>query len=300
MTLDTLSAFVAITEAGSIAKAARRTGIPTSTLSRQLTQLEGRLGLRLFQRSTRAMQLTPDGEQLYRQAAAPLRQLDEALLQAAAPAREPEGLLRVTAPNSFGRLVLAPLIAEFMMRYPRVEVEVLLLDRRVNLIEEGYDLAFRMGELADSSLVARTVGVAEQLLCASPAYLARAGLPEAPDDLARHRLLRFAREQQSLTLTHEGGGQCTLPLHCQLVCSPPDALLPSLLAGVGIALIPGFLVYDELRQGRLVRVLPHWHLPRGSIHLLYPSARGVPRQVAAFMELAATTLALDERFHSLR
>lgn len=296
MTLDALSTFVAIAEAGSMAKAAKRCGIPTSTLSRQLAQLEARLGLRLIQRSTRAMRLTPDGEQLYAQAAPSVHQLDEALAQAAAPAREPEGLLRLTAPTSFGRLVLTPLIAEYMARYPKVEVEALLVDRRVNLIEEGYDLAFRMGDLPDSALVARTVAIAERLFCASPAYLQRTGTPQTPDDLPRHRLLGFAREPQQLTLSHEDGSRHALSLRWHLLCSPPDGLLPSLLSGQGIALIPGFLVYEALHQGQLVRVLPHWHLPRGEIHLVYPSARGVSRKVASFIEMAVPCLAQDERF----
>lgn len=296
MRLDLLSTFAEIAEAGSLAKAAARSGIPTSTLSRNLARLESELGLRLVQRSTRALTLSEDGQRLYRRTVAQLRSLQEELELAAHAGAEPHGLLRLTAPSSFGRVVLAPLLAEFMSRYPRIEVEALLLDHRVNLIEEGIDLAFRMGELPDSTLVARSVGVVDRVLCASPAYLDAHGRPQSPEELRRHPFLALMQELQTFALRSASGQSVTVNMQARLVCAPPDALLPSLLAGLGIAWLPGFHVHELLRGGMLERVLPDWHLPGVDIHLVYPSARGVPRKVFAFMEFIGQTLARDPRF----
>lgn len=296
MRLDLLASFIDIAEAGSLAKAAVKTGAPTSTLSRNLARLEEELGLRLVQRSTRALTLSEDGRQLYQRTAAPVRLLQEELDLAAHAMAELRGLLRLTAPSSFGRVVLAPLIAEFMARHPQVEVEALLVDHRINVIEEGIDLAFRMGELADSSLIARTLGVVDRVLCASPGYLDVRGRPQAPEDLRQHRFLALTRELQSLSLESSSGQRQSVSLHASLVCAPPDAMLPSLLAGIGIAWIPGFHVHELLREGNLERVLPDWHLPPAEIHMVYPSARGVPRKLSAFMDLVSRALAQDPRF----
>jgi DNA-binding transcriptional LysR family regulator len=295
--LDLLSSFIDIAEAGSLAKASSRTGVPTSTLSRNLARLEAELGLRLVQRSTRALTLSEDGRQLYQRTAAQVQLLKEELQLAAHATAEPRGLLRLTAPSSFGRVVLAPLIAEFMARYPSIEVEALLVDRRVNLIEEGVDLAFRMGALADSALIARTVGTVERVLCASPGYLDAHGRPQQPSDLRQHRFLALTRELQTFDLESATGPKQHVSLHASLVCAPADALLPSLLAGVGIAWVPGFHVYQPLQAGLLERVLPDWHLPPSTIHMVYPSARSTPRKLSAFMDFVAQALAQDPHFN---
>lgn len=296
MQLDLLSSFIAIAEAGSLAKASEKNGIPTSTLSRNLARLEAELGLRLVQRSTRALTLSEDGRQLYQRTATQVHILKEELQLAVHAKLEPRGLLRLTAPTSFGRVIVAPLIADFMLQYPEIEVEALLVDHRVNLIEEGVDLAFRMGALADSSLIARAVGTVERVLCASPAYLKRHGHPQQPDDLRQHRFLSLTRDMQALDLVSNRGQKQHLSLHACLVCAPADALLPSLVGGVGIAWVPGFHVYDLLASGILERVLPDWHLPPSSIHMVYPSARGTPRKLSAFMDFAGRALARDSRF----
>lgn len=296
MRLDLLSSFIAIADAGSLAKASDQSGIPTSTLSRNLARLEAELGLRLVQRSTRALTLSEDGHQLYLRTASQVQVLKEELELAAHARQEPRGLLRLTAPSSFGRVVLAPLIADFMLRYPEVEVEALLFDHRVNLIEEGVDLAFRMGALPDSSLIARAVGTVERVLCASPAYLQAHGHPQEPSDLRQHRFLGLRRDLLALHLESASGQKQHLSLHASLVCAPADALLPSLLAGVGLGWLPGFHVYESLQAGQLERVLPNWRLPLATIHMVYPSARGTPRKLSAFMDFAGQALAQDTRF----
>lgn len=296
MQLDLLAAFIDIADAGSLAKAAIQTGTPTSTLSRNLARLEEELGLRLVQRSTRALTLSEDGRQLYQRTAAQVRMLQEELELAAHPSAAPRGLLRLTAPSSFGRVVLAPLIAQFMVLHPQIEVEALLIDQRINLIEEGVDLAFRMGELADSGLIARTLGVIERVLCASPAYLDAHGRPQTPAELRPHRFMALTRELQSLEMVGASGQRQSVSFHASLICAPPDALLPSLLAGVGIAWLPGFHVQELLEEGKLERVLPDWSLPGADIHLVYSSARGMPRKLSAFIDFMNQTLALDSRF----
>lgn len=294
--LDLLASFVEIAEAGSLARASARTGIPSSTLSRNLARLEAELGLRLVQRSTRALTLSEDGRQLYQRSVGQLRSLQGELELAAHVTAEPRGLLRLTAPSSFGRVVLAPLIAEFMRRHPQIETEALLVDNRLNMIEEGIDLAFRMGKLEDSSLIARRIGVIDRVLCASPAYLDARGRPEAPEELRQHGYLAMLRDLQSLNLQSASGQAVSVNLHPRLVCAPPDALLPSLLAGLGIAWVPGFHVHDLLKSGALERVLPDWRLPQAEIHMVYASARGIPRKLSAFMEFMGQTLGRDPRF----
>jgi DNA-binding transcriptional LysR family regulator len=294
--LDLLASFIDIAEAGSIARASAKTGAPSSTLSRNLARLERELGLRLVQRSTRAMTLTEDGRRLYQRTVSQVSLLREEMAQATSASLAPRGLLRLTAPGSFGRVVLAPLIAEFMLAYPEVEVEAMLVDHRINLIEEGVDLAFRMGELADSSLIARRIGSIERVLCASPAYLDARGRPEHPQDLRRHKFLALTRDLQTLGLISSSGEHQSVSLQASLVCAPPDAMLPSLLAGVGMAWLPGFHLYELLSQGLLERVLPDWRLPVAQINMVYPSARGVPRKLSAFMDLVSRALTADPRF----
>lgn len=296
MHLDLLSGFIDIAEAGSLAKASKRTGVPTSTLSRNLARLEAELGLRLVQRSTRALTLSEDGRQLYQRTASQVQLLKEEMDQAARATAAPRGLLRLTAPSSFGRVVLAPLIADFMARYPEIEIEALLVDRRISLIDEGVDLAFRMGELADSSLIARAVGTIERVLCASPNYLDVHGRPAQPADLRQHRFLALTRDLQSFEMESAGGLKQRLSLHASLICAPADALLPPLLAGVGIGWVPGFHVYEALQAGQLERVLPAWRLPPMTIHMVYPSARSPPRKLSAFIDFAGQALAQDPRF----
>ena len=296
MRLDLLSSFIDIADAGSLAKASQRTGVPSSTLSRNLARLEAELGLRLVQRSTRALTLSEDGRQLYQRTASQVQLLHEEMDQAGQATAELRGLLRLTAPVSFGRVVLAPLIADFMVRYPAIEVEALLVDRRINLIDEGVDLAFRMGELADSSLIARAVGTVERVLCASPAYLDAHGRPDQPDDLRRHRFLALSRELQSFDLESADRQKQRVSLHASLVIAPADALLPPLLTGVGIGWIPGFHAHEYLQTEQLERVLPGWRLPPATIHLLYPSARSVPRKLSAFIDFVSGALSNDRRF----
>lgn len=289
--LDLLASFIDIAEAGSLAKAAERSGVPTSTLSRNLARLEAGLGLRLVQRSTRALRLNDEGRRLYLRTSTLVRQLRDELESTVDASVAPRGLLRLTAPSSFGRVVLAPVIADFMRQYPQVEIEALLQDARVNLIEEGVDLAFRMGALEDSSLIARRVGVIERVLCASPGYLNEHGRPQRPEDLAGHRFLALTRDLQTLELVSAQGEKQSIRLHASLVCAPPDALLPSLRAGVGVAWLPGFHVYALLEQGVLERVLPAWRLPGADLHMVYTSARGMSRALSAFMDFSSRALA---------
>lgn len=294
--LDLLVSFVEIAEAGSLAKAAARSGIPTSTLSRNLARLEAELGRRLVQRSTRALSLSEDGQSLYQRSAGLLRHLREELEAAAHADREPRGLLRLTAPSGFGRVVLAPLIAEFMQRHPLVEVEVLLADQRLNLIEDGIDLAFRMGRLEDSSLMARRIGTIERVLCASPAYLDARGRPQTPQDLRGHAYLALQRDQQTIAMQSVQGREVAVTLRPRLVCAPADALLPSLLAGLGVAWVPGFHVHELIQAGTLERLLPAWRLPEAAISLVYASARGMPGRLSAFIAFVEQRMGQDPRF----
>lgn len=200
---------------------------------------------------------------------------------------QPRAPVLVTSSAAFGRIVLAPLVSHFMERHPKVRVDMLLVDRLVDLVDEGIDVAFRMGDLTSSSLVGRRVGQMKRVLCASPLFLAKHGPITEPQELSGADGLAPTRELLRLTLTHPTLGEQRVELSPRLVASPLDALLPALLDGLGVAWMPEFSAYNVVQDGRLVEILPEWTLPAGGMTMLYPSHRGVAPAVSAFMEFAA-------------
>lgn len=284
---EELAAFVRVVEAGTYARASKRTQVPVSTLSRSVAKLEEELGIRLLQRNPRSMSLTPQGQALFDATCAHVQALSEGLAIAKDASREPVGLVRVTSSAAFGRIVLAPLVSHFLERYPKVRVDMLFVDRLVDLVDEGVDVAFRMGDLADSGLVGKRIGKMRRVLCASPLFLAKNGPIDHPNDLNGADGLAPSRPLLRLTLTHADDGEQRIELSPRLIASPLDALLPALLDGVGVAWMPEFSVYDLVRDGRLVEILPTWSLPAGAMTMLYPSHRGVSPAVSAFMAFAS-------------
>ena len=282
--LDELATFVRVVDAGSIAAAARLLGVPKSTVSRRISRLEDRLGVRLLQRTTRSMHTTAEGEGLYRRASGPLADLASATSAVADAGDTPRGLLRVTAPVDFDRL-FGPIVVEFMARYPEVSVQIDLSARRVDLVAEGFDLAIRAGTLEDSSLIARKLATVDLQLFASPAYLEKHGAPKRVRDLAGHECLLFRPSGTKQQWSFEGGKQPEVVEVTGRLGSSEYAFLRSVcLAGAGIARMPSHLGSDAVRAGTLVRVLPKRHLGRGTLSLLYPSARHLPAKARAFRD----------------
>ncbi|MGE0239981.1 MAG: LysR family transcriptional regulator [Parvibaculaceae bacterium] len=285
---DAMTAFIAVCETESLTAAGRRLGLSPSVMSRQIAALESRLGTRLFHRTTRQIRLTDAGARYLERARRILADLDEAERAAQSDRTEPGGRLSVTAPLIFGRLHVAPLLAQFVARHPKVTVELSLSDRFVNLVEEGHDLAIRIGHLPDSQLVARRFGETRRALVASPSYLARAGVPQHPHDLARHDVIAFLPGTPPFDWHFSvKGGDLKVSLAPCFVTNSGDTAIALAGDGAGIARVLYYQVREAIAEGRLVEVLAAFAPDPMPIHAVYPSARLLSGKVRAFVELIA-------------
>lgn len=284
-----IEALVAVVETGSFSRAAQRLGIAKSVVSRRVSQLESGLGVQLLRRTTRTQSLTDAGRAFYERAARILADLDEAeaaLVDSSAALR---GLIRLAAPLSFGIAHLAPALNRFLEQHRDVEIDLDLNDREVNLVEEGFDMAVRIGELRDSTLVARRLGTARFATCASPAYIAAYGEPSNPDELGRHTGLHYSNVPLSAAWTyHDRRGQPVTAIPgIRLRANNGDALKAAALAGHGLVNAPTFIVGDAIASGELVEVLGDYRRPPVGIHAVYPPGRLQPRRVQVFTEFLA-------------
>jgi DNA-binding transcriptional LysR family regulator len=276
--------FVRVVDAGSFRGAARALGIPKSTVSRKLAELERRLGARLLQRTTRQIGLTDVGRGYYEQASAAIGALLDAERGVAEQLGEPRGALRITSSVNVGTLLLPPILFEFLARYPQVRVSLDLSERIVDLVQEGFDLALRAGPLADSSLIARRLGASPMHVYGSPAYLRLRGRPKEPRDLVDHECLLFAAWQGTWSFT--AGRKAIAVKVAGRLCSNNMALLcNAAIAGVGLARLPSLIAEPGVREKKLVRLLEEFTPLGAPLHVLYPSARFVSPSVRAFVEL---------------
>ena len=287
--LAPIAAFVRVVERGSFTAAARDLSRSTSSVSRQVSALEERLGARLLHRSTRAVSPTEAGEAFYSRCVRLLADLDEAEEAVAHLQAAPRGTLRLSVPMSFGVRYLAPLITSFLCRYPEVRVEANFSDRRVDLVDEGFDLAVRIGALDDSSLVARRLAPYARLVVASPALVERLGVPAHPSDLSAMPGLLFAYQQTGAIWGFQGpDGEASVRLSGRLSANSGEALLEAALAGLGVALLPDFLVAADLAAGRLVRLLHGWVEQGHAIWAVYPHNRHLAPKVRLFVDHLVT------------
>ncbi|MBW6390743.1 LysR family transcriptional regulator [Billgrantia antri] len=283
--LTGLPIFIALVEAGSFTAAAERLGCTKTRVSLQIRQLEERLGATLFQRTTRRVQPTQAGETLYRECRPLLTGLQEALAMAEGDGRQLRGELRLTGPEDYAARVLGPAVVEFGQQHPALRIELRSGDRISDMLEEGIDLAFRLGWLKDSTLRARRLGEFRQYLVASPAYLARHGTPEHPEALAEHAWVAFTPLAAPLTWTFQRGEEsCRVQMRARLAANSTAALNALLTAGGGLSVMADVTAEAEMRAGRLVQVLQEWTLPTGGVYAVYPPGRHLPARVRAFME----------------
>jgi LysR family transcriptional regulator, regulator for bpeEF and oprC len=282
--LPTLIAFAATARHGSFAAAARDQGQAPSTLAKAVARLEAQLGLKLFHRTTRQVRLTADGEQLYQRCQRVLTELEELQTIASGTRAAPSGELRLAMPVFYGKRFVLPRLAELLRKHPGLTLDARLSDQYVDIVREGMDLAVRIGELDDSSLVARRVDWQSLTLCASPAYLKRAGTPRRVEDLSAHAAILFrlpSTGRDRPWLLRQRGQSVTLQPQPALRINETEAVLEALLLGLGLAQLPDNVVADDIAAGRLVELLPGCCPPRIPVHLVMPPGRLVPPRVRA-------------------
>lgn len=288
--LNQVRAFAAVYETGRFSTAGERLGVPRSTVSRAVAALEEATGLLLFQRTTRMVRPTAAGTALFERTASSLRTLESGLVDLPESDNVPSGVLRVTATPDLAIAILAEVATRFTERHPQTSVDFLLTPRVVDLAREGFDLALRVApkRLESSSLVVRRVGSLSIQLYASPQYLARRGQPSSPADLARHEWVGL-RGVQSLPLS---SAKRTMEVDAVPRIFSDDMTMGRELVrmGAGICWLPSFLADPDVAEGRLVRVLPRWTAPTGSVYLVHPTRRHVPARVTAFRDLLLETL----------
>jgi DNA-binding transcriptional LysR family regulator len=257
--------------------------MPKSTVSRKVSELEARLGARLLQRTTRQLALTDVGNTFFRHAARVVAEMEEGERAVTELQATPRGLLRVTTPLNFG--YLGPIVASFLEREPAVRLEMVCTDRVVHLVEEGFDVAIRAGRLQDSSLIARSLGVMQSYLVATPSFLKKHGTPKAPDDLRSIDCIVFGAGTDRATWKLQSKSKATsVTVRPRIVVNDFDILHDAARGGLGIASIPVFRVLDELRDKRLRRVLPDWCSPDMPVHAVYPSTRHLSPALKAFLD----------------
>lgn len=283
---EALRTFVTVVESGQISAAAERLGCAKSVVSRRISELEARLGAQLLRRTTRSLSPTGAGRDFHKRVVRLLTELEEAEQSLSSGQASLSGRLRLAAPLSFGLLHMVPALNAFLAEHPDLVLDLDLNDRRTDLIDEGVDLALRIGRLDDSSLVARRVAPIRMLLCASPGYLARQGTPETPRDLAAHRGLIYGNvENPNLwRFTDTEGSRHSVRVPIRLQANNGDVLLEAAAAGLGICMTPTFLAYRAVIEGRLLPLLPGFLMEEDAAYLLYPTRRFLPRRVKALIE----------------
>jgi DNA-binding transcriptional LysR family regulator len=291
--LDDMRLFAAVAAANSFTGAARELEMPKQTVSRRIGELEHELGVQLVLRTTRRMQLTPAGERYAARCAEMVRIADDANRALGDESELPRGTLRITADPLLGEAFLPPIVHELAMRWPDVRLEILLTQRRVDLIEEGFDIAFRIGHVDDDSLEGRALGPARIRFCASPAYLRRRGRPKAPRALADHDciVVRADLGATSWPFRGERGGVQAVPIEGRYRCNSHVLAYEAALAGLGIAVFPQFACASDIRRRRLAPVLDDWRIDVGQVWLVHPAQRFANVTVQRFVELATERLA---------
>lgn len=283
--------FARVAESGSFSRAAERTGLPKSTLSRRISTLEGRLGERLLQRTTRKLALTEFGLSLLDHARHVAEEVEAASALAQHRQAQPSGRLRISMPSDFATIALGDMLAAFMTRYPAITLELDLSPRRVDLIGENFDLAIRMGELADdANLAARRIAVFTTGLYAAPAYIARRGLPETPESLMQYDALCLSGKggQAAPWILSRGKIRWEGTPAARTSANSPELLGLLARKGAGIAAISDFFAAPYVRLGELVRLLPEWSLPAANGWAVFPGRRLMPSKTRAFLDMLET------------
>ena len=292
--LNDLRFFAAVVEHRGFSAAGRALGTPKSRLSKRVSQLEERLGVRLLQRTTRSFAVTEIGERFYAHCRAALEEAQAAQDVVDELRAEPRGIVRVSCPVALAQTIVAHVLPDFLIQYPKVQVRLLASNRRVDVINEGFDLAIRVRDKldTDASLVLRTFGQSRMLLVASPAFLAARGRPQNPEELEHLPLLSMLEHEgaQILELTDAQGHKTNVEMQARVACGEFAVLLEAAKRDLGIAMLPEFVCAPSITRGELEVALPAWSMPQGTMHFVYPSRRGQLPGVRSFVEFLAERL----------
>ena len=293
-----LAIFAKVVETRSFASAARDLSLSKATVSKAVSRLEAKLGTRLFNRTSRRLALTDAGRLLSGRAAHILSEAEAAENDTLSQSVTPRGLVRLAVPMSFGVKWVAPIIPEFLKEYPEVQIDLHLSDQMIDVIGEGFDAVLRIASLPDSSLIARRLCSVERYLVASPAYLKEHGRPKHPMGLSEHPCLGYAYlvTPDSWRFTHENGETAIVhPSTGPLRVNNGDAMVPALVEGLGLGVLPDFIIRDQLANGSLERVLPEWSLPVSALHWVTPPGGPKPARVEVLADYMAKTLGRSDR-----
>jgi DNA-binding transcriptional LysR family regulator len=289
--LEAMRVFVAVAESGNLSRAARALGLPVPSVSRKLAALEAHLDVRLVVRTTRRMALSDAGRRYLETCRRVVSEVDEASRTLTSAREEPRGSLSVTAPVVFGRLHVLPIVLEFLRAHPAVDVRLILADRTLEMIDEGVDVAIRIGALPDSTLIATKVGAMRRITCASPDYLRRRGRPTRPEELVAHDCITFvgiaAPDRWPYPIAR---GMRSVAVRSRLSVTTAEAAIDAAVAGFGVTRVLRYQAEAALEAGRLVRVLEKFEPPAAPVHVLHGDGRAPRAKVRAFTALAATRL----------
>ncbi|WEK44857.1 MAG: LysR family transcriptional regulator [Candidatus Sphingomonas colombiensis] len=288
--LEGWATFATVADHGSFSAAAIAIGVSKATVSKTVARLEASLGQSLFHRTSRRLTLTEAGKPLADRARQMLAEAVAAEEAAHDAASAPAGRVRLAAPMTFGVTNIAPLIAEFLTAHPAIEIELALSDARVDIVAEGFDVALRIADLPDSSLRARRLCSISASIVAAPAYLERHGTPHHPGELGEHRLLGYTNLTGPWRFRGPGGAEVAVRAEGPLSANSGDALMPALVAGLGIARLPNFILGDTLAHGQVIEILPDWRPAPVGLHLLTPPSPLRPARVEALIAFLSQRL----------
>jgi DNA-binding transcriptional LysR family regulator len=294
--LGAMAILVKIVEAGSLSAAAKQLDVPLATVSRRIAELETHLKTRMLSRSSRHLSLTEAGRLYVEACKRVLEQVEEAERAAAGVHKDPKGRLTVTAPIVFGRVHMIPIIADFLNEYPDIDLKLVLADRLLDLLESDVDVALRIGELGDSSLIASRVGTARRVTCASPSYLAAHGRPQIPEDLRNHICVTFDNLASPEAWRFSSPkGDVLVPIRSRLTVTTAEAAVAGAVAGLGLTRLLSYQILEAKRAGRLELVLKDYELPAWPISFVYAGQQLLPKKLRAFLDFAAPRL--RDRLH---
>lgn len=283
---ENMNTFIRVVEAGSITGAADRLGVAKSAVSRRLKELEEHLGVELFHRTTRRMNLTDTGRAFFHQSVRIREDVLEAELATSQAHGTLKGSLKVALPSSFGLMHMGPVINEFLQEYPEIEFDLDFNDRKVDLMQEGFDLAIRLAILPDSSLIARRLAPINAVICASPTYLENMGVPQSLGELSNHRCLVYSllEDFEHWHLIDTNGKAIKVKIRPYLKATTGEFLRDAAVEGQGIILVPSFIAYKEIERGDLVPLLTDYKPPQIDAYAIYPQTRYLSRRVRAFVD----------------